>query len=329
MSKLNCVILYNQLSENPTPDEADVLDQVKVVGEMLDILGVTHSELTLSLRLDLVEQELKKRKPDFVFNLVESINNNGKLLIISPTLLTAMNIPFTGGDLEATFVTTSKVLTKEKLLHANIPTAKWYKPSQAAQLETQKRYILKPIWEDGSLGIDEENVFYGDNFSFIQKLAEYKDSEYFIEEYIDGREFNISVMGTSNGPLVLTPAEMQFINYPEGKPKIMGYTSKWNEETFEYESTRRTFEFAPSDNDLLVKLKQIVRSCWLTFGLSGYARVDLRVDKNGNPFVLEINSNPCISPDSGFHAACINDGIPYHEAIRNIINDIRLLKNKL
>lgn len=329
MNKLNCVILYNQLSENPTPDEADVLDQVKVVGEMLDILGVNHSELTLSLRLDKVEQELRMRKPDFVFNLVESINNNGKLLIISPTLLTAMNIPFTGGDLQATFVTTSKVLTKEKLLYNQIPTARWYKPSEAAKLEKNVRYILKPIWEDGSLGIDEENVFYGNDLSFIEKLSDYKDSEHFIEEYIDGREFNISVMGTASGPLVLTPAEMQFINYPEGKPKVMGYTSKWTEDTFEYESTRRTFRFAPFDSDLLVRLKEIVRRCWLTFGLSGYARVDLRVDTNGNPFVLEINSNPCISTDSGFHAACMNDGIPYHEAIRNIINDIRTLKTKL
>lgn len=329
MKKLNCVILYNQLSENPTADEADVLDQVKVVGDMLTLLGVSHTELTFSLRLDLVEEELKKRTPDFVFNLVESINNNGKLLILSPALLAAMHIPFSGGSLEATFITTSKVLTKDKLLSAGIPTAKWISPKETQLLEKSKRYILKPIWEDGSLGIDEENVFWGHDEDYKLKLSRYNPAEYFIEEYIDGREFNISVMATENGPLVLTPAEMQFINYPEGKPKVMGYTSKWSEDTFEYESTRRTFVYQPEDLALVEMLKEIVRKCWITFGLNGYARVDLRVDKQGNPFVLEINSNPCISPDSGFHAACIYDGIPYHEAIRRIVNDIPNLKHKI
>lgn len=329
MNKLNCVILYNQLSENPTADEADVLDQVKVVGEMLTILGVSFTELTFSLRLDLVEEELKRRNPDFVFNLVESINNKGKLLVLSPALLSAMEMPFSGGNLEATFITTSKVLTKEKMFSAGIPTAKWFSPKDFNLLEPSTRYILKPIWEDGSLGIDEENVFYGNDSEFKQKLVNYSPAEYFIEEYVDGREYNISVMATENGPLVLTPAEMQFINYPEGKPKVMGYASKWNEDTFEYESTRRTFEYKPEDAALIETLKEIVRQCWVTFGLNGYARVDLRVDPNGNPFVLEINSNPCISPDSGFHAACGYDGIPYHEAIRRIVNDIPNLKHKI
>lgn len=329
MSKLNCVILYNQLSENPTADEADVLDQVKVVGEMLTILGVSFTELTFSLRLDLVEEELMRRKPDFVFNLVESINNKGKLLVLSPALLSAMGMPFSGGNLEATFITTSKVLTKEKMFSAGIPTSKWFSPKDYNLLNPGTRYILKPIWEDGSLGIDEENVFYGNDTAFKQKLVNYSSAEYFIEEYVDGREFNISVMATENGPLVLTPAEMQFINYPEGKPKVMGYTSKWTEDTFEYESTRRTFEYKSEDAALIKRLKEIVRQCWVTFGLNGYARVDLRVDPNGNPFVLEINSNPCISPDSGFHAACGNDGIPYHEAIRRIVNDIPNLKHKI
>jgi D-alanine-D-alanine ligase len=329
MKKLNCVILYNQLSDNPAADEADVLDQVKVVGEMLTLLGVSHTELTFSLRLDLTEEELKKRNPDFVFNLVESINNNGKLLILSPALLAAMNLPFSGGSLEATFITTSKVLTKDKLLSAGIPTAKWISPKETQLLEKSKRYILKPIWEDGSLGIDEANVFWGHDEEYKLKLSRYNPAEYFIEEYIDGREFNISVMATENGPLVLTPAEMQFINYPEGKPKVMGYTSKWTEDTFEYESTRRTFDYQPEDSALVEMLKEIVRKCWKIFGLNGYARVDLRVDKYGNPFVLEINSNPCISPDSGFHAACMHDGIPYHEAFRRIVNDIPNLKHKI
>ncbi len=322
MSKLNAVILYNELSANPGPDEADVLDQVNIISEMLEKLNVGYKTATFSLNLQKVQDELTVLKPDFVFNLVEGVNNNGNLIFLAPALLNSMKIPFTGGSLETIFITSSKVLAKEKMKWGNVPTAYWFHMNGEFEYTKGKRYIVKPIWEDGSLGLDEHCVYYWNDKELINVVKNLNPATHFIEEYIDGREFNISICAGENGPTVLPHAEIKFFGYEGDKPKIMGWTAKWNEESFEYVNTRRTFDYSESDKDLLEKLTNITLKCWDVFGLNGYARVDFRVDNQGNPYVLEVNVNPCASPESGFHAACMKAGIPYEEAIRRIINDI-------
>jgi D-alanine-D-alanine ligase len=114
-------------------------------------------------------------------------------------------------------------------------------------------------------------------------------------------------------------AEILFKNYPDGKEKVVGYTSKWNEKSFEYKNTVRSFTVDPDDTDLLMKLKKITEECWKVFNLSGYARVDYRVSEDGEIYILEVNANPCISPDAGFSAACNKAGYSYTKMIENII----------
>ena len=121
---------------------------------------------------------------------------------------------------------------------------------------------------------------------------------------------------------VMPHAEMQFINFPDGKPKIMGYSAKWTEDTFDYDQTVRTFEFKESDKDLLKKLNRICVKCWKVFDLKGYVRVDFRIDCNNNPYVLEINANPCLSPDSGLYAAIHQKGYNFKQFIEKVIEDI-------
>ena len=140
-----------------------------------------------------------------------------------------------------------------------------------------------------------------------------------MEEFIPGREFNISILCNGRNPLVLPPAEMIFRDFPEGKPHIIGYAAKWDESSFEYENTIRTFDFNAEDELLLKNIEKIATDCWREFGLSGYARVDMRVDRNNQPFVLEINANPCISPDSGFYAACKRAGLSFSAAVKKIL----------
>lgn len=322
MQRIKSVILYNQLTENPGPDEADVLDQVKLVREMLQELNIEVDELQFSLRIDLVEENLLRINPDFVFNLVESVNNKGSLIYFSPAILSSNGIPFTGAGLEATFITTSKTLTKERLKANGIPTSPWFKPDDIPTIDPEKRYIVKPVWEEGSLGLDEDCVFMGTDNRFFDRLSKTNPHDFFVEEFIDGREFNLSVLAGPNGAEVLPPAEIIFTNFPEGKPKVVGFSAKWKEDSFEYKNTHRTFEFIESDKILLSKLKSVAKQCWDVFGLNGYARVDFRVDSNNQPWVLEVNANPCISPDSGFFAACKQAGIPFKESIRRIVNDI-------
>jgi D-alanine-D-alanine ligase len=322
MIKKKAVILYNELSENASLDEADVLEQVDIVAENLEKLGISHSTLTFSLNLQKVEEELLNYKPDFVFNLVEGVNNKGDLIFLAPALLNSLKIPFTGGTLETIFITSSKTLAKERMKQGGIPTAYWYHGEGTFTPEKGKRYIVKPLWEDGSLGLDEHCVFWWNESGLEKAAKELNPATHFIEEFIDGREFNISILAGPNGPTVLPHAEIMFYDYVGDKPKMMGYTAKWNEDSFEYKNTRRTFEMGKDDGVLINKLSEITRKSWDIFKLNGYARVDFRVDSEGNPMVLEINVNPCISMNGGFHAACEMAGISFDEAVKRIINDI-------
>ena len=121
---------------------------------------------------------------------------------------------------------------------------------------------------------------------------------------------------------MLPPAEIIFRDYPEGKHKVVGYTAKWDADSFEYNNTVRSFEFKKDDDPLLDDLKALCINCWNKFRMKGYVRVDIRLDENNVPFVLEIKSNPCISPDAGFIAAAGKAGLDYEKVIERIIKDI-------
>jgi D-alanine-D-alanine ligase len=117
---------------------------------------------------------------------------------------------------------------------------------------------------------------------------------------------------------------MQYLEFPADKPRILNYASKWDPDSFEYSHTIRTFDLHESDKDLSVALSNITKRCWEIFELNGYARVDFRVDEQNRPYVLEINTNPCLSPDSGFTAACTKAGLSYTEMIHRIIQDAHI-----
>jgi D-alanine-D-alanine ligase len=194
-------------------------------------------------------------------------------------------------------------------------------PSQINLLKPGRRYIVKPIWEDGSLGITGDSVFEckpGLEEKFIGK----DDAHWFIEDFIDGREFNISVLAGKDGPEVLPPAEIVFENFDDNTPKIVDFKAKWEMESFEYINTVRKFPGDSINPQLISKLKETAIACWQLFGLKGYARVDARTDSNDNVFVIEINANPCISPDGGFVAATREAGYLFIDVLQRIINDL-------
>ena len=113
------------------------------------------------------------------------------------------------------------------------------------------------------------------------------------------------------------------MDFPADKPRIVGYAAKWAEDSFECRHTVRRFVDQRQEGPLCRQLGEIALRCWDVFQLRGYARVDFRVDSSGQPWVLEINANPCISPDAGFAAALAERGIPYSAAIRRIIVEAR------
>jgi D-alanine-D-alanine ligase len=318
---MKAVIIFQKISSNPKEDELDVLDQVRMVSEALNILKYDTSEVQMSLDIEKAIEQIRNIGPDLIFNLVESVDGSNELLTLAPMILRHIGIPFTGNCAEAMFITTNKILTKKILFASGIPFPEWFSLLDFCRTDKPKKYILKPVSEDGSLQLDEDSVFSGDDPSFPARFGIDNPAGYFVEEFIDGREFNLSILAGDNEPEVFPPAEILFTDYPENKPKVVGYRAKWIENSFEYINTPRTFEFPDCDIPVLSTLKDIALRCWYEFGLKGYARVDFRVDKNNSPYVLEINANPCIAKYSGFVSAAKQKGLEFHQIIKRIIND--------
>ncbi|MBU1233993.1 MAG: D-alanine--D-alanine ligase, partial [Proteobacteria bacterium] len=131
------------------------------------------------------------------------------------------------------------------------------------------------------------------------------------------------LLANNNEPEVLPVAEILFDDFSSRMPRIVDYSAKWDETSFAYRHTPRCFDFKEEDSLLLEKLVEISKQCWHLFKLNGYARVDFRVDHDGRPWILEVNSNPCLSPDAGFAAALERAGLSFTEAVRRILEDIR------
>lgn len=319
----NILLLINSISEHPTEDELDVLVQAEAVEKALGELGQTCHRAYFDLDLDRIKKEIEQYSPDIVFNLVESVDGKGSLIHLPASLMESMSIPFTGSGSKALMMTTDKVWTKQILRAHHLPTPDWYLPGKDQQPDPDMVYIIKPILEDGSAGITDASIIAGDLLDYKTFSDNEQFRDHFLETYIDGREFNITLLAGNREAEVMPVAEMCYIDYPANKPKILNYASKWENDSFEYHKTVRSFETAKDDADLIGQMKLISMECWKIFGMRGYMRVDFRVDQAGNPFILEVNANPCISPDAGYVAACEQGGIDYTNMIKRILSDTK------
>lgn len=321
MKVKNAVILHQEIIENAAQDELDVLVQAGEIKKVLEKKNFKVAIIPADKNFKFIDK-IKKIKVPVVFNLVETFNGSGKYAHIVPLILEQLKIPYTGNSSDAVYLTGNKVIAKEIMSSYEIPTPEWYSKILRKKLNYGV-YIFKPIAEDASVGINDESLIMIDsnekienNISVFEK--KYKTS-FFCEKFIEGREFNISVLEVDGKPLVLSPAEMIF-KKENMKFKIVDYESKWDEESEKYKNSVRSFSREPKDNVLIDKLSKISKECWKLFSLSGYARIDFRVDKENNPYVLEINANPCLSPDGGFYAASLMDKFNFDEIVMKIVD---------
>jgi len=272
-----------------------------------------------------------------VFNVWEGYGGYGRTVHLVPTLLDALGVPYTGCPADAILLTSHKLLAKERMLAGGVATppvvATWPPdgpawPSLArgvAAAAPGARAIVKSVWEHASVGIDADSLRRADDTAGLHALmaerAPRMGGECFAETFVDGREFNVSVLGGPDGPEVLPLAEIVFVGYDDGRPRIVDYAAKWDDDSFEGKNTVRVFpEWSPGD-PLPDALRRSALAGWRVFGLRGHARVDFRVDAAGTPWVLEVNANPCISPDAGFAAAVARSGRSYRDAVARILAD--------
>lgn len=323
---MKVIIYHSAILPDAPPDELDVLDEAAFMEKVLVQLGYDVIKKPFPTDYAMLSKEVTEYSPEFIVNLVETILGDGRLIGMAPLLFDHLRVPYTGCNAQSTYFSTNKLIAKQIMLNAGIPS-----PAFIAAADSQNktypegaRYLWKSVWEHASFGMDELSMKTIDSvFDAKQKLLELgiSKNDFFAEEYINGREFNISVLGGNKGPEVMPVAEIVFQDYPVEKLKVVGYRSKWDENSFEYNHTVRKFLAANEEPELQEKLRKLCIQCWNVFQCSGYVRVDFRVDEIGNPWVLELNTNPCISPDAGFMAATCKAGYSENEVIERIVQD--------
>ena len=326
---MNTIILYDKIAEKSSdPDHRDVLEQVRAVGEVLGALGYTPVELGLTVDLSAIEKALKTLCPAFAFNLVESLEGSGRLIHLVPAVLEFYGIPYTGAPADALYQTSNKAVSKRLLEGSRLPTPEAFFQEDGLNGSIPRKgdsYIIKSVWEHASIGIEDDSVVaVHDREQLYQAMAVRRKAlggSCFAERYIQGREFNLSLLTSPEGPVLLPPAEIRFDHYPPEKRKIVGYRAKWDTDSFEYHHTPRGFEFPPEDGPLLKRMGELAMKCWNLFGIRGYARVDFRVDQENRPWILEVNANPCLSPDAGFAAAAARADLSFQDVVERIVED--------
>jgi D-alanine-D-alanine ligase len=147
-----------------------------------------------------------------------------------------------------------------------------------------------------------------------------------VEEFVDGRELNVGLMETDGKVEVLPISEIDYSEFPEGIPKICGYEAKWITESSEYQKSKPICP-APLEWVMKKRVEHVAIKVFKLFECRDYARVDLRVDRDGKIYVLEVNPNPDISPQSGMNRALKVQGTTYTEFVGNLIERALLRKN--
>lgn len=319
---MRVLIAHNALSEDESdPSTLDVLVQALHVESALQRAGHVTDRFSFDRDLETVARKAREWRPDAVFNLVESLDGRASLHPVAAGVWELIGIPHTGSATHTLLCTTDKHLAKTLMKEAGILTPEW----GVGDAASPPPWIVKPALEDASVGIEEDSVVrnpehIADKVRSLQRA--HPGQRVLVERFIEGREFNLSVIAGPDGPQVLPVAEMRFEDYPPGKERVLGFRSKWAPESFEYKHTKRRFDFPAADDALLQELETTARACWRLFDVNGYARVDTRVDAQGRVYVIEVNTNPCLSPDAGFAAALDRAGVSPVEMAQCILEDM-------
>ena len=257
--------------------EAEVLDQVNAVQSSLEKLGFDHQLFPLKDDIEDLVRALKQYAPDVVVNLCEGFRGDSHLEMHVPAVLEILGIPYTGADPLALGLCQDKGLAKDVLRAHEVPTPNYQIMGEIDPLRSNLNFPLfvKPLREDASIGISKRSFVR--NIGELKVQVEYVNRVYrqpaLIEEYIDGRELNVSILGNDD-PLVLPISEIIFDFQSE--PKIVDYASKWLKESKEYAGTKPVCP-ANLDNETRMLVEKIALKAYRALRCRDYARVDIRL----------------------------------------------------
>ena len=299
----------------PEEDVQDVYDALKEAG---------HSPVFL--RLDGTTQsliDLAQSETDLIFNLVESFAGHDTFDSAVAGYLELLDRKFTGTGSHGLYLAQDKALAKKIFAFHGIHTpyfATVYRGRTEHAHDIQFPVIVKPAREDGSIGIHFGAVC-GSIKELMERIdyihAEF-DSPALIEEYIEGRELYVGVLGNEK-PEALPVVELDLSKLPKGTPKIAGSEVKWEEET---EAYKKTWPFIPEDlgEDLVKRIQDTAIQAYSALQLRDYGRIDFRLATDGTLHVLEVNPNPYLLPSAEFMMAAKQSGRSYSELIANIVD---------
>jgi D-alanine-D-alanine ligase len=328
MSKPSVLILYSlphPFYPNGSPDHIgrrSVRSRLQAVQKALVSLGYGVQTLEAKDSVPALLQEILAAKVDLVFNLCEEFFGHTRLEMNIAALLELLGIPFTGSSALVLGLSQDKGKTKAILAHHNIPTPLyrvWQPGTDEVLNGLPFPLIVKPLCEDASLGIDND-AFVRDEKALmkqVRKIYRQYGPSVLIEEFIEGRELNVSILGNED-PRLLPISEIDFSSLPAGLPKICGYSAKWEKESEEFCHTvpRCPVAFPPAMEE---RIFQVSLQSFYLMGCRDYARIDIRLSPEGIPYVLEVNANPDISPDAGIIRSAKSGGIPYPDFIGSIV----------
>jgi D-alanine-D-alanine ligase len=298
-----------------------VLGRLQAVKKALASRG--HRVKVMEMKEDVSPMvgRILRSKAELIFNLCEEFRGQSRLEMNVAALLELLNVPFSGSSSLVLGLSQDKAKTKSILAHYGVPTPAYvvWSPGESPSVTHLKfPLIVKPLKEDASLGIDNDALVKDSASLFRQaeKIHQSLHQSALVEEYIEGRELNVSILGNED-PQILPISEIDFSTLPPHLPRICGYDAKWVETTPEF---NHTVPLCPAS--LLPRLEKRVREvALLSYRLMDcrdYARVDIRLSPDGTPYVLEINANPDISPDAGMPRSAAAAGLSYPQLIDRI-----------
>jgi len=299
--------------KSPDEDVQEVYDALKKVGHNPIFLRIDGSAQSL---IDLAQSET-----DLIFNLVESFGGDDSHDSRLAGFLELLGRRFTGAGAHGLFLAQDKALAKKIFAFHGIHTpyfATVYRGRLDHAHDIAFPVIVKPAREDGSIGIQFGAVC-GSIKELMERIhyihAEF-DSPALIEEYIEGRELYVSVLGNEK-PVALPIVELDLSKLPEGTPKIAGSEVKWEEETEAYKVTKT---FLPEDLDagLTARIQDVAVQAFQALDLRDYGRIDFRLAPDETLHVLEVNPNPYLLSTSEFAMAAKKSGRPYAQLISEI-----------